>query len=586
MAHSEGSVIGVGARQHPGSSRDTDESAIFYYGNQALSKGCWDHARSSFLSVLEHHESAGALAGLAKAAWWLSDEKTAFAAREHAYRLFRQRGDRLAAARMALHLGADECSLHDAYAVGDGWLQRAGRLLEGRNPAPEHAWLALWQGHIAMALGRNSASARHSGAAVDLARSLRLLTLEKLALAQRGLALMRDGDTAATVDFDQHMCTAVANDLEHLDLFVASCSQLMRGWEQLRDFEAIVRWWAVLEGCPPSPSPPCVFWICSIKHAASLMWHGAWDEAEEELGACVEGLVSIRREMAAEAMARLAMLQRRRGRYKEAATLLEEAESQPLRLVTETLILLGWAHLALDEGDPHSARILAEEALASVQGANPSERLGVLELLVHAEVALRNQDRAHDALVELQRATCGLATGGVWALTRFAEGIVALEAGVTEAARRRFEDAAALFERASAPFEAAQARIELAVVLSQLGDHEGARREARIATEALCEVGAAHEADRAGARLPPVQPQAEGLSQGPNAPASLTSRELQVLQLVTQGQSNHAIAANLIVSVRTVERHLSNIYDKVGAQGKVARAAAVAYGLRHGLVAP
>lgn len=574
----------MGRRQHPRLPRVTEQSTAVDSGHRALARGDWDEAHASFLTALEHQESAEALAGLGKAAWWLNDEATAFAARERAYRLYRQAGDRLSAARMALHLGSDECSLHNAYPVGDGWLQRAGRLLEGLHPAPEHAWLALLEGQIAMMSGHDSASACHSAAAVNLARSLSLLSVEKLALAQRGLALMREGDAAPLVRLDHHVRSAVANDLDHLDLVVSSCSQLMRAWDQLRDFEAIEQWWALLEDIPRSSPPPCVFWICRIEHAAALLWRGAWDEAEEELEASVKGLVSIRREIAADGMARLATLRRRRGGYKEAAALLEQAESEPLRLLTETNVLLGSAHLALNEGDPETARILAERAVASVQGANPSERLGVLELLVQAEIALGNQDRAHDAMAELQRATCSLATDGVRASVRFAEGMVALGAGVADQARSRLEEAVALFERASAHFETAHARIELAVVLSQLGDHEAARREARIATEALWEVGAAHEADRVEARMPPVEPEAEGLSEGRNAPLTLTSRELQILRLVAQGQGNHAIAAELIVSVRTVESHLSNIYDKVGAEGRVARTAAVAYGLRHGLV--
>lgn len=573
----------MGRRQEPRLPSPTDQRAAVDSGHEALAKAAWVSAHASFLAALQHHESAEALEGLGKAAWWVNDEQTAFAARESAYRLYRQAGDRLSAARMALHLGADECSLHDAYAVGEGWLQRAARLLEGLDPGPEHAWLALWKGQTAMALGHDCASVRHSAAAVDLARLLRLLPLEKLAVAQRGLTLMRGGDAAPSVPLGHYVRTAVANDLDHLDLVVSACSRLMRAWEQLRDFEAIERWWALLDDFPRSSPPPRVFWICRMEHAAALAWKGAWDQAEEELKASVEGLLAIRRATAADGMARLATLRRRRGRYKEAAALLEEAESEPLQLVTETLVLLGWAHLALDDGDPETARSFAEKALASVEGANPSERVGVLELFVYAHVAAGNQDRAHDALAELQRATCSLATHGVRASTRYAEGIVALGAGIADAARCRLEEAVLIFERASAPFETAQARIELAVVLSQLGDYEAARREARLATEGLREVGAAHEADRAEARLPPVEPAAR-LAEERERPATLTPRELDILRLVAQGQSNQAIAAKLIVSVRTVESHLSNIYDKVGAQGKVARAAAVAYALRQGLV--
>lgn len=56
----------------------------------------------------------------------------------------------------------------------------------------------------------------------------------------------------------------------------------------------------------------------------------------------------------------------------------------------------------------------------------------------------------------------------------------------------------------------------------------------------------------------------------------LTAREEQVLELVAEGKSNEEIAATLVLSVRTVERHLSNIYVKLRVTGKSARAAAAA----------
>jgi DNA-binding NarL/FixJ family response regulator len=54
----------------------------------------------------------------------------------------------------------------------------------------------------------------------------------------------------------------------------------------------------------------------------------------------------------------------------------------------------------------------------------------------------------------------------------------------------------------------------------------------------------------------------------------LSTRELEVLGLVAAGLDNEEIAARLYLSVRTVERHLSNIYAKLGVSGKAARAAA------------
>lgn len=62
---------------------------------------------------------------------------------------------------------------------------------------------------------------------------------------------------------------------------------------------------------------------------------------------------------------------------------------------------------------------------------------------------------------------------------------------------------------------------------------------------------------------------------GPMLPA-LTTREHDVLALVADGFDNDAIAARLGLSVRTVERHLGNIYLKLGVSGRAARAAAVA----------
>jgi pimeloyl-ACP methyl ester carboxylesterase/DNA-binding CsgD family transcriptional regulator len=70
----------------------------------------------------------------------------------------------------------------------------------------------------------------------------------------------------------------------------------------------------------------------------------------------------------------------------------------------------------------------------------------------------------------------------------------------------------------------------------------------------------------------------------PDRPAEeLSTREREVLRLAADGRTNDEIAVELTVSVRTVERHLSNTYEKLGLNGRVARAAAVAAYLRHQL---
>ncbi len=551
---------------------------------QALLAGRWSDARRGFLVALKEHESAEALEGVAKAAWWLGSRDAVFVARERAYRLYRQRGDSVSAARLAVHLAADHCCLRDARAVADGWLQRAQRLLDGLDATAEHAWLALWQGQVATLLRHDpAASCRHSASAADLAQALGLRHLVVLARAQEGLALISQGGVVRGGYGPDDASALVGSVPTDFDLVLSATSTLIYTWEQTRDFSAVEQWFALFHDVPEPWSSSGPFWSCRTLRTGALVWRGAWNEAEAELEASAKALSAIGSDMAAQALARLARLRLRQGRYEESVALLDQAESQPLRLWTETQVLLGWAELLLDEGDPEAARASIERVLASLHGTHPTERLAPMELLVRAEVAFGKLERSQEALVKLQRASCSVATDGVRGATRFAEGVVAHVTGALDAARTRLEEAVVLFQRAGACFAAAQARTELAVTLLALGHRDHAEREAATALQILCSLGAAHEAERVQSRVP------QGRSAGapPGVPAGgLTTRELEVLRLVAQGQSNQAIAATLIVSVRTVERHLSNIYDKIGASGKVARAVAIAYGLRHGLVAP
>lgn len=101
-----------------------------------LRNGRWGAAKSFFEDALSDDETAEAFEGLSWAAWWLDDAEAVFRARERAYRLYRQKGDSAAAARMATWLAADELDFHGAAAVAGGWLRRAHRLLDPLDPGP------------------------------------------------------------------------------------------------------------------------------------------------------------------------------------------------------------------------------------------------------------------------------------------------------------------------------------------------------------------------------------------------------------------------------------------------------------------
>lgn len=204
------------------------------------------------------------------------------------------------------------------------------------------------------------------------------------------------------------------------------------------------------------------------------------------------------------------------------------------------------ADTARDNGDLAAAAawygqhvsLTGETAAAAPQGPGPSEGLARVVAAVAVLVAERG---------EAERAARLL--------------------GAAERLRETVGLALALPERAACERAVARTR-------GELGD-EGFRTvvtEGRAMTpaEALAEVEAAL------GRAAPSPPAAST----PEVPASLSPREAEILQLIAAGRTNREIADALYLSVRTVERHVTNLYAKIGARG---RADATAFALRHGL---
>src|SRR5215470_647746 len=119
-------------------------------GRNALARGAWLDAKSAFESALAQKETPEALEGLGLTAWWLDHGDSVFDTRERAYALYRERGELESAARMAVWLAWDYAAFRGETAVASGWLRRARRLLEGVPEGPEHAWLALREGALAL----------------------------------------------------------------------------------------------------------------------------------------------------------------------------------------------------------------------------------------------------------------------------------------------------------------------------------------------------------------------------------------------------------------------------------------------------
>ena len=156
-------------------------------------------------------------------------------------------------------------------------------------------------------------------------------------------------------------------------------------------------------------------------------------------------------------------------------------------------------------------------------------------------------------------------------MSAYATGVVLLEEGDARGALDALRHAWTLWQEIEAPYEAARTRQQIGRCCRELGDEDAAQMELDAARRVFQQLGAAPDLARV-----------EALSRkaGAGGAGRLTAREVQVLRLVAAGKTNRAIAADLVISEKTVARHISNIFTKLGLSS---RAAATAYAYQHDL---
>jgi DNA-binding NarL/FixJ family response regulator len=545
-------------------------------GWEALRDGNWERARASFEVVLAEEETPEALEGLGYVGHMLNDGRLTFDARERAYRLFLERGDKGSAARLAAWLAADCLLFRGEPAVANGWLQRAHSLIDGLEPTVDHGWLDIHEGHIALALDEDTIVARRLAArAVELGRRFGAPELEMLGLGLEGRALVSEGELEEGMRrLDEATTVALGGEARLLFCVAWACCYLISACERVRDYERAAQWCArVGEFCGQHD----IFLLntCRAHYASVLSWQGRWDEAESQLTAAVEGLQASRPPMVGDALARLGELRRRQGR-------LADAEELFARTETHALSLLGRAALALDRGQPSEAAELADRYMRRFPDRSRIERSAGLEIVIGALVRLGEHERAAEALEQLRRIAAQARTRSLLAAVRSSEGTLAMARGDHDAARRSFEDALDLLAASDARFETARVRLDLAATLSASGRHDRARLEIETALAGFQELGADGESARAEAMLGKLRRTRALPTEAANTPlGELSKRELEVLSLVAEGLTNHDIAQRLVLSEHTVNRHVANILRKLGLPS---RAAAASLAGRHGLV--
>jgi DNA-binding CsgD family transcriptional regulator len=303
---------------------------------------------------------------------------------------------------------------------------------------------------------------------------------------------------------------------------------------------------------------------CMVHRAQIMQIQGAWLDALEELKQATERFTDAGHPAAGDALYELAEVHRWRGELDDAERAYPQAaafgrDPQP-----------GLALLRLAQGQLEAASAGIRRALE--EAAEPFRRPRLRSAA--AEIALEGKDvdAARAAAGELAQLADERGVPLLQAMAAHAGGLVALAEGDARQALARARRAWSLWQELDAPYEAARARVVVALACRALGDEDAARMELDAARQVFERLSAGPDLARVEALTGPARVRSS---------SGLTAREVEVLQLVATGRTNRVIAAELFLSEKTVARHLSNIFTKLGVSS---RAAATAYAYRHDLV--
>lgn len=201
------------------------------------------------------------------------------------------------------------------------------------------------------------------------------------------------------------------------------------------------------------------------------------------------------------------------------------------------------------------------------------QRVRLLPAHVEVMLAAGDLEEARGAAAELEEAARNPGTEVLVAMAAHARGSVSLAEGNARSAleplRRSFE----IWQRLGAPYLAARVRVLIAQACREVRDGDGCRLECEAAAAVFRQVGAAPDLARIEA--------AKSGWRTAGRPHRLTARELQVLRLIAAGKTNKTIGTELFLSEKTIDRHVSNIFDKLDVSS---RAAATAFAYEHGLI--
>ncbi len=504
---------------------------------------------------------------LANSAYMLGREQEYRELLERAYNGHLQAGEPLAAVRCAHWIGLSLASRGELGLAG-GWLGRAERLLEreGRD-CVERGYLLLPRIFEQEAGGKLERAAATAAEAAAIGERFDDPDLFSIATHAQGSALVSLGRLREGLALlDMAMVAVIAGEVSPVSSGIVYCGAIL-ACEEAHELGRAREWTTALtRWCEGQPDLVAFTGRCLVHRAQIMRMEGSWEEAIEEARRAAERCLKGQNPVAAgEAHYQRGEVHRLRGEHPAAEEAYREAsrqgwEPQP-----------GLALLRLAQGNGKAAEAAIRRVIS--EAGEPGKRARLLPAYVEILAAVGDLKGAEGGCAELDSIAAAEEEPGVLAaVAAQARGLVELAQGNSQASLAALRRADELWRRLAAPYENARARELIGLACRNLGDEDSARLELEAARDTFARLGAATDLARVDG---------PGGLGGNTDSQGLTKRELEVLRLLSAGETNREIATSLVVSVRTVDRHVSNIYAKLGVSS---RAAATSYAHEHRLI--
>ncbi|HEX6254507.1 MAG TPA: LuxR C-terminal-related transcriptional regulator [Euzebyales bacterium] len=450
---------------------------------------------------------------------------------------------------------------------GGGWIARADRLVaDGARDCVEQGYLLLPAALARLGAGDATAAYELFGRALDVAERFDEPDLRALGRLGSGQALigMHQPDRAVR-SLDEAMVAVETGEVSTVVAGIVYCGVILQ-CQRLLDVRRAQQWTKALSAwCDAQPDLVPYRGQCLVHRSELAQMRGDWATAiAQAQRACARLADPPGQPAIGMAYYQRAELHRLRGEFADAERTYRLA-SRAGRGPHPGLALLRLAQGRLDDASGAIRRVVEE-------AQELGQRAKVLAACVDIMLATGDVDAARTAVDELSQIAAELDKPLLWAMSAQADGAVRLAEDEPRTAVAALHSAQSFWHELRAPYEVARVRVLLAAACRQLGDDDTARMEEEAAREVLTEVGARPDLARLGERT------GGGWAEGA---AGLTAREVEVIRLVAAGLTNREIADELVISEKTVARHLNNMFTKLGLSN---RAAATAYAYKHELV--